>query len=242
MFVVPPQGGTTTIGHVPLSLVTQVYVSIGPTMPGLAGVAMMRLGGQQIWSLVQHKLPQHVWAAPHALAAARWQTPLPESVPPASGPPLSPPESLPLSMAAPEELATVVASAPVPVSSAEPLSEEPPDASSEPVSPPLLLPPFPCPPPDPPLLELPPLPPLPLPLLVMVGSTGDDGAASEPLIEIVDAAPLQATVVATASPTNPIGTQSKAKRRMSTPPAILNDAPNSAGRRWASFAPGLSPR
>ena len=230
MFVVPPHGVTTTTGHVPLSLVTHVYVLIGAMMaPGacprenLARAADLVLGAA--------RRPQHVCIVPHAAAEARRQMPLPESVPPASDPPLSPPESLPLSAAAPEELESMVASAAAPESSEDP----------------------PVPPPRcrrrcccrrrcaaaaaaaaalsvsaaaaaglPPLLELPLLLELPAPLLVMVGSTGDEGAASEPLIAIVDAAPLHATVVATASPTNPIGTQSKAKRRISNPPGFLN--------------------
>jgi hypothetical protein len=86
-----------------------------------------------------------------------------------------------------------------------------------------------------PLLPLPRPPLLVLPLLVLplllVGFTGMEVLASEPMIGMVDDAPLQAATVATASPTNPICTQFIAKGRIPTPPAIVHDAPNSAGRR-----------
>jgi hypothetical protein len=59
--------------------------------------------------------------------------------------------------------------------------------------PPLLLLPLPC----PPLLVL-------LPLLPPLGFTGIEVLASEPMIGMVDDAPLQAATIATASPTNPI--------------------------------------
>ncbi len=68
-----PHGVTITGGQVPLSLVTQLYESIGSTpVPGDAvWAAMMRLIGQQIWSFVQQDVPQHVVGSAQALAAAR---------------------------------------------------------------------------------------------------------------------------------------------------------------------------